>query len=220
MPDAETSGSSILARCLRVMPPFVCALLFVLIFAGCQSNNYSVEKAKQAVATTTNSEALILREGDVIKISFPGTPNLDTTQQIRRDGKISLSIVGEVDASGMTLPALEKQLVKLYEPQLVSKQVMVSLVSSTLPVFVTGAVIHPGKVVSDHPITVLEAIMESGGFDYTKANLKNVLIIRNERGRMTNISQNLKSVLAGKQCEPFYLKPSDIVYVPEKFSWF
>jgi polysaccharide export outer membrane protein len=166
------------------------------------------------------SEAITLREGDVLRISFPGAPNLDTTQQIRRDGKIVLSLVGEVTAAGMTPAELEKEIIKLYSSQLVSKEVTVTLISSSFPVFVTGAVIRPGKILSDHPIAVLEAIMEAGGFDYAKANLGAVAVIRHEQGHVKNYTLNLKLVLQGKQSTPFYLKPSDIVYVPEKFSWF
>lgn len=167
-----------------------------------------------------HSEAIILREGDVVKISFPGTPNLDTTQQIRRDGKIALSMVGEATAGGMTPAELEKEIIKLYSSQLVSKEVTVTVVSSSFPVFVSGAVIRPGKISSDHPITALEAIMEAGGFDYAKADLGNVRVIRNEKGHVMNYTLNLKLVLQGRQGTPFYLKPADIVYVPEKFSWF
>jgi len=103
---------------------------------------------------------------------------------------------------------------------LVSKEVTVQVVSSSCPVYVTGAVIRPGKILADHPITVLEAIMEAGGFDYAKADLANVTVIREENSQTKNIVINLKLVLSGKQATPFHLKPSDIVYVPVKFSWF
>jgi protein involved in polysaccharide export with SLBB domain len=73
---------------------------------------------------------------------------------------------------------------------------------------------------SDHPITALEAVMEAGGFDYTKADLRGVQVIRREAGNTRNYTLNLKRVMEGKAGEPFYLKPSDIVYVPEKFTWF
>ena len=171
--------------------------------------------------TADHSEAISLREGDVVKITFPGAPSLDTTQQIRRDGKITLSPpVGEIAVVGMTPAELEKEVLKLYSSQLVSKEVTVTVVSSSFPVFVTGAVIRPGKISSDHPMTALEAIMEAGGFDYTKANLKAVVVVRHEEGRVRSFTLNLKLALQGKQSEPFYLKPSDIVYVPEKFAWF
>ena len=155
-----------------------------------------------------------------MKISFPSAPNLDTTQQIRRDGRITLSLVGEVTAVGLTPAELEKQIVELYVSQLTSKEVSVTVLSSSIPVFVSGAVLRPGKIMSDHPITALEAIMEAGGFDNTKANLSAVVVIRQEEGQVKNYTLNLKRVLQGKQSVPFYLKPSDIVYVPERFSWF
>ena len=166
------------------------------------------------------TEAQTLREGDTLRISFPGVPNLDTTQQVRRDGRITLSMVGEVMAAGLTAGGLEKELLKVYSSQLVSKEVTVTVVSSSISVFVTGAVIHPGKVVSDHPISALEAVMEAGGFDSAKADMKAVVVIRQEGGRTQNYTLNLKLVIEGKQNEQFLLKPSDIVYVPEKFSWF
>ena len=73
---------------------------------------------------------------------------------------------------------------------------------------------------SDHPITALEAIMEAGGCDYSKANLKKVTIIRHEGNSTRNYTVNLKKVVDGKASESVYLKPGDIVVVPERFSWF
>jgi polysaccharide export outer membrane protein len=216
------------------------ALIVAGMIAGCETQPVSPTNALNGQAANTNelaaaSEALSvqtnepvantsdlvnLREGDVLKISFPGSPTLDTTQPIRRDGKITLPLVGEVDAAGMPPSTLESKLVDLYAPQLSSKQVTVEVVSSSFPVYVTGMVLRPGEILSDHPITALEAVMEAGGFDYTKANAKNVVVIRREGNIMKNYRLNLKAVLQGEQSEPFYLKPDDIVYVPERFSMF
>jgi polysaccharide biosynthesis/export protein len=116
---------------------------------------------------------------------------------------------------------LQDSLIKLYATQIASKEITVSLQSSSFPIFVTGAVVHPGKIMSDHPITALEAVMESGGFDYATANLKAVKIIRNENGEMKHYIVNLKRVLDGDKDEkPFYLKPQDIIYVSERFELF
>jgi polysaccharide export outer membrane protein len=192
------------------------AVIILTAMSGCQTaqTNVPVEAAAE------RSDAIILREGDVVKITFPGAPNLNDSQQIRRDGKIALSMVGEVVAAGLTPAELEKQILKLYESQLVTKEVTVTVTSSSFPVFVTGAVIRPGKVLSDHPITALEAIMEAGGFDYTKADLGHIRVVRTEKDGTKNYTLNLKEALEAKQSTPFYLKPSDIVYVPEKFNWF
>lgn len=173
-----------------------------------------------AASPQKQAESLTLQEGDSLKISFPGAPNLDTAQTIRRDGKITLAMVGEVTASGRTPIELEQELLKLYGPQLISKEVTVVVASSSYPIFVSGAVIRPGKISVDRPLTALEAIMEAGGFDNAKADLSAVKIVRQENGGTKNYTVNLKQVLDGKSSEAFYLKRSDIIYVPEKFSWF
>src|ERR1022692_4520736 len=121
-------------------------------------------------AEPPHSEKIVLREGDVLKITFPGSANLDTAQPIRRDGKLNLPLVGEVEAAGLTPDDLQKKLVALYASQISSKEITVQVQSSTFPVFVTGAVVKPGKVLSDHPMTALEAVMEAGGFNYDTAN--------------------------------------------------
>lgn len=197
---------------------FIAAILLAatLVFTGCATtpsvDNASIQENK--------SDLVILREGDLLKISFPGSPNLDASQQIRRDGKITLSLVGEVEAAGLSPDALQKKLIELYASQISSKEINVALQTSTFPVFVNGAVVRPGKILSDHPITALEAIMEAGGFDFTTANMKAVKILRNEGGSIKNFQINLKEVLEGKSDKSFYLKPGDIIYVPERFQMF
>jgi len=161
-----------------------------------------------------------LREGDTLRITFPGSPNLNTSQQIRRDGKISLPMIGEVKAAGLTPSDLEKELVKLYAPQLVTKEVNVTLESSAYFVFVTGAVSRPGRIMFDRPISLLEAVIDAG-VDYSKANLKHITVIRQQPGREPHYYHfNLKKELQGVGSEPFYLQPSDIVFVRERFTWF
>jgi polysaccharide export outer membrane protein len=198
---------------------FLPVLLLGLGVVGC-STTHQYRQFEEMAKKAADPNEIVLREGDVVRITFPGAPNLNSTQQIRRDGKISLDLVGEVLAAGMSPGELEKELAKLYAGQLLSKEVNVSLASSSFPVFVTGAVLRPGRIDSQRPITALEAIMEAGGFDYSKANLRKVKVIRNNEGTVTHFTLNLKRVLDGQDTEAFYLKPSDIVYVPEKFSWF
>lgn len=198
-----------LVRCLAL------AAACLTLAAGCASSrNTGVAQLPR------DAEPQILRSGDVVKISFPRTPTLDTTQQVRRDGKINLYLVGEVRAADLSPAELEKQLLELYASELVSKEVRVTVVSSAFSVFVTGAVVRPGKLTPDRTLTAFEAVMEAGGFDNTKADTKAVTVIRNEGGQTKNYTVNLKAVLEGKQSEPFYLQAYDVVYVPERFSWF
>lgn len=164
--------------------------------------------------------AQTLGSGDVIKITFAGAPNLDTTQQIRRDGKINLTLIGEVQASEKTPLELEAELLRLFGAHLVSKEIKVTVMSSSFSIFVTGAVQKPGKISPDRGLTALEAIMEAGGFDNARANAKSVRVIRHEGGKVSNFTLDLKAALDGQPTEPFYLRSNDIIYVPEKFAWF
>jgi polysaccharide export outer membrane protein len=198
-------------------------LLFIMTFslAGCQTEDFSdSSQSVPGVSKQFQTDPLTLRQGDTLSISFPGSSTLDTSQQIRTDGKIVLPLVGEVVAAGKTPEALQNELLDLYKPQVAIKQVIVTVQSSTIPVYVTGAVLRPGPVTVNHQISALDAVMEAGGFDYAKANLRAVVIVRQEKDRTVRYKLNLKKALAGSEGEPFYLKPYDIVYVPERFTWF
>jgi len=190
-------------------------------FTGCATMPTGSVTSAKPLMEQPHSEAIILREGDSLKITFPGSPNLDTTQPIRRDGKLNLPLIGEMEAAGLSPADLQEKLVKAYASQITSKEVIVQVQSSTFPVFVTGAVVHPGKVLSDHPMDALEAVMDAGGFIYDTADMKSVRINRNVNGVRKSFIVNLKEVLkGGRDAKPFYLQPNDIVYVPERFSPF
>lgn len=162
----------------------------------------------------------VLQPGDIIRITFPGATGMDVTQQIRRDGKINLNLIGEVIAAGQTPGQLEKHLEAAYAPQLVSKEVRVTVVTSSFSVFVTGAVLKPGKIQPDHPLTAFQAIMEAGGFDYANAKTTAVRVIRSHGTQTETFTLNLQAVLDGKPSKPFYLHNEDTVYVPQKFQLF
>ena len=209
---------------LKTVPPSVWAsgaAAAIVLAIGCQTPPTSASKLPSKERPNSMPDtAIALREGDFVKISFPNTPKLDSTQRVRRDGKVVLPVLGEVKALGLTPLELEKDILKQFGSQLVTKEVTVTLESSSYAVFVNGAVVHPGKIASERPLSALEAIMEAGGFDYAKANLKNVKIIRTEQEKVTTFTLDFRGVLQGAKSDPFYLKPSDIIYVSEKFTLF
>ena len=198
--------------------------LIALLTAGFLGGLTGCQTTPQPTSTLEEQHAEIkLREGDSIRVSFPGAPNLDTQPQpIRRDGKITIAMAGELTAVGLTPTELQNQILAKIGDQLLTKEVLVSVVSSTFAVYVDGPVLRPGKIIADHPITVMEAIMEAGGFDYEKADMKNVKILRHkgQTKDYTYFILDLKRVLDGEQKDLFYLEPGDMVHVQQKFSWF
>jgi polysaccharide biosynthesis/export protein len=216
--DTKPSGG--LARAV------FCALAVLTAVAGCQTTPPPPTAPAAAVAagssSTNSGKSLVLQEGDTVKIDFPGSPTLDTVQAIRRDGKITLELIGEYDAAGKTPAAMEADLKKLYGSQLLNSEVSVTVQSSAFAVYVMGAVDRPGKIISERPLTPLEALIEAGISD-SKSNLKAVQIIRTDAaGHTEKFKINLYKVLHSEtgQMPPFALKPYDIINVPERFSFF
>jgi polysaccharide biosynthesis/export protein len=201
---------------------FIQTAALILIFAasGCKT---APKESDVITATEEDKKAdtsVTLREGDAIRVTFPSASSLSTQQIIRRDGRIALPVLGEINATGLTPAELEKAILEKYGNQLKTKEVTVTLESSNYFVFVNGAVLKPGKIASQRPLTAFEAIMEAGGFDYAKANLKNVRVIRTEGADTKTFELDFRGVLKGQKFEPFYLKPSDVIYVSERFNLF
>jgi polysaccharide export outer membrane protein len=194
----------------------VVLIALLMVVTGCQT--FTPSGTNQP--TPAGADAGKLREGDILRITFPGASNLDTTQHIRSDGKILLPLIGDMTVTELTVPLLEKELKTRYASQLVSNQVIVTVDSDSFTVYVTGAVVHPGKISASHPLTALEAVMESGGPDRTKANMKKVKVTRREGSHYQPYIVNLQKAMDGEKTPPFYLQSGDIVDVPEKFVLF
>ena len=154
-----------------------------------------------------------LSPGDVVKLTFPGAADFNQTQKIRADGNITLPIVGEVRAAGKTLTQFQSELVQLYKAQLTNSDVLVTLESALIQVYITGAVGHPGKIAFERPTTILQAIMEAGG-PTEFGSLANVKIVRLEGGQQRTFSLDLRSTMAGATTRAAYVKDGDVISVP------
>lgn len=158
-----------------------------------------------------------LAPGDEIRVVFSGAPDLNTQQKIQPTGKVSLPTIGEVTAAGRTVTSLQEQLTTLYQPHLQDSTVTVSLAGTAAGVYVSGAVLRPGKLPLDRPLTVLEAVMEAGGFS-PMANPKQVVVVRTQDGKSKNYVLDLHQALNGTESTPFYVRPYDVIYVKES-AW-
>jgi polysaccharide biosynthesis/export protein len=158
---------------------------------------------------------LLIAQGDVVDVRFFYTPELDESQVVRRDGFISLRLVGDVPAAGRTPQELRQDLEQLFAEHLHAPQVTLMIRQSRENrVWVTGEVKRPGPVSMGGPLTVLEAIMDVGGALEPWADLRKVVVIRQRDGRHYSCVVNLRDAMRGKEAVQFLLQPRDVVHVP------
>jgi polysaccharide export outer membrane protein len=148
----------------------------------------------------------------VIKVSYADETVPDQTQKIRRDGKVSLPLIGEVTAAGKRTIDFQNQLVSRYEGQLENNEVLVTLESGTATVIVSGFANKPGTYSFDRPTTVYQAIMEAGGVsDYGSPS--NVHLTRIINGEQRTETINLRSAIHGQPVRPEYVQDGDVIYI-------
>jgi protein involved in polysaccharide export with SLBB domain len=117
------------------------------------------------------------------------TPNLDTDQQVRPDGKISLPLIGDIEVAGRTPEALRGQLLERYAGKLVDPEI--NVIVRTWPnrrILVSGQVLKPGVYEMTPSMTVLEAVMFAGGPDFREGDVSEVVVIRGKAKTLTGIS--------------------------------
>jgi len=156
--------------------------------------------------------AVRLSPGDVIKASYADETIPDQTQKIRRDGKLSLPLIGEVTAAGKRVIDFQHELVRRYEGQLEDNEVLVTLENGVATVTVSGFANKPGTITFDRPTTVYQAIMQAGGVsDYGSAS--NIRLTRIINGVQLTETINLRPAIRGEPLRPKYVQDGDVIYI-------
>jgi polysaccharide export outer membrane protein len=157
-----------------------------------------------------------IQVADRLSIKFQRNPELDQELIVRPDGRISLPFLDEVQCAGMTPEELKGELERRYKGELAVPDITV-LVSGFggNRVFVDGEVKTPGMLQLAAGMTMLDAIASSGGFTTSGLREQVILIRKDENGKPTGHSVDLKKVALGREAEGnVLLQPFDIVYVP------
>lgn len=191
----------------------VTAIVMLALITGCQSPDQKPVKPGKGLSSPDTR--VVLAAGDQLEIRFFYTPELNDLQLIRADGKITLQLVGDVDAAGLTPPQLQEKLQDRYAG-LIEKP-SVAVIARNLNhrnIYVGGSVNTPGMLPMPGHATVLEAIMQAGGFNMKEADIRSVIVIRNEDGERTAYALDLGDAISGDMPnDPFYLHAQDVVYV-------
>lgn len=190
----------------------VASLCLLLALAGCRT---AAPLRYSATALSAPDDRVLLSSGDSIEIKFFYSADLNDIQTIRPDGKISLQLVGDVQAAGRTPEELQAELGRLYAQKVEKPDVAVIVRQlQSRVVYVGGAVKEPGQFDMVPRLTALDAVMRAGGFDTGFAEYRKVVVIRHEGERYVGYGLDFKNALIGADAKPFYLKPKDVVFVP------
>ena len=151
---------------------------------------------------------------DVLDISVWKNPELSRKVPVRPDGKISLPLVNDIQAAGLTPSELREQLAKKLAEFVPTPEVavIVSEVQS-LKVAVVGAVKTPGRFMLKSPATVLECIALAQGLTEF-ANRDKIVVLRQEGNTTKRIPFNYRKVADSSDQDNFFVKPGDIIVVP------
>jgi len=196
-------------------------LFIAVTVAACSSTPAGTGQIPDDVARTAKLgqppvQDYQLAPGDQLEFRVVGSPDMDTVQQVRADGRITLPMIDDVNVSGLTLGDLRKRLHSEYVDKGYLTQTAASGISLIIKesaankFYVGGQVKKEGSFVYSYPTTVTRSIFEAGGMDET-ADPTRVVVIRQDGSYQV---VNVKHILAGNFKDDFQLRPMDMVYVP------
>jgi polysaccharide export outer membrane protein len=152
---------------------------------------------------------------DLLKIDVWKEEQLTRTVPVRPDGKITLPLLNDVQAAGLTPMELAGVISDQLKKYITNPQVTVSVTEiNSRRVYVTGEVSKSGAYALLPHMTVLQALSSSGGFTQF-ARVKNIYVLRTENGKQVKMPFNYREAVRGKNPEQnIELLPGDVIVVP------
>jgi polysaccharide export outer membrane protein len=215
----QIAGLFVLAFCLMAMPAFVSAQQASPGADKAEKKAVAPKaelQAKQATAqVAADSGTYVIGPEDVLYIYIWKEETLSRTVPVRMDGMISIPLVDDVKAAGLTpLQLKERLLTKLREYVETPDVTVVVTEANSYKVYVQGEVRNPGVVILRTETSLVQLIVKAGGFtDW--ADKKNITIIRKEGGKDNRIRVNYKKIIDGDEgANDIILKSGDIIVIP------
>jgi polysaccharide export outer membrane protein len=156
----------------------------------------------------------VIGADDMLHISVWKEPDLTVSLPVRPDGKISLPLLDDVTAAGLTPMHLANEITTRLKKFIADPRVTVVVTAmNSQRIFVTGEVVHSGPVPLLPNMTVLQALSAAGFNQFS--NLKGIYLLRMDNGKQVKLPFNYKEVVKGKHPEQnIQLRPGDTVVVP------
>jgi polysaccharide biosynthesis/export protein len=199
---------------LVILGLFSICVGFSQIAAAQSSGSAAGQKPDTNVKSTAVADAdYHIGPQDILQIDVWKEQEITRSIPVRPDGKISLPLLNDVQAAGLTAMQLAANIRDGLTKYLNNPQVTVTVTQiNSRRIFVTGEVSKSGALPLLPGMTVLQALSTSGGFTQF-AKEKSIYVLRNENGKQVKIPYNYKDVIKGK-IEDTPLQPGDVIVVP------
>jgi polysaccharide export outer membrane protein len=162
----------------------------------------------------TNDPNYVIGLDDVLNVNVFKEADISGPVVVRPDGKISVPLLHDIQASGLTPNQLAQAIASKLKDYLEQPEVTVVVTQiHKKPIFLMGEVGRQGPVPFSSGMTVLQALA-SGGGPTEFANRKGIYILRKEHGKVTRYPFNYKKAIRGEAVQDFELKPEDTIVVP------
>jgi polysaccharide export outer membrane protein len=168
-------------------------------------------KLENSVGASVDTNTYKVGPADVLMVKVWNEDKFTGPVVVHQDGKITMPLVGDLEAGGFTPHEIEATITKALSKELRKPIVTVTVQSvESKKYYLDGEVNHPGEFPLDRPTTILEAISKAGGLqDF--ANKKKIYILRGDK----KIPFNYKEVINGKNmAQNIPLEPGDHIFVP------
>jgi polysaccharide export outer membrane protein len=202
----------------RSRPGFLLLFITLLIGSGAfaqGTSDLSVVKPTPGDPSVDSSTYVIGPE-DVLDIYVWKETDLSRRVPVRMDGKISLPLVGEIQAAGLTPQQLKQQLINKLKDYVDIPNVTVTVMEvNSFKVYVTGQVSKPGVFTLRSETTILQIIPMAGGFTQW-ANERKIILVRKEQGQDKKYIINYKKIISGEDLsQNLVLKSGDTIIVQD-----
>jgi len=186
-------------------------LALLLPAAACASS----EGPRPVDPASSSESPYVIGIPDLLRVTVWKYPDLSVEAPVRRDGKISVPLVEDVQAAGLTPEQLASEIAKELTHFVTRPDVTVIVLSAdSQTVTVMGGVQQSGVIPIRGAMGVAEAIGAAGGFT-PWANKRDVRVIRIVDGERVSYRFNYKAYLSGKQDSDILLQAGDVIMVPE-----
>ena len=177
------------------------------------SDRTASDKATNAAASQAGPEYVIGPE-DVLHIAVWKENDLTATLPVRPDGKISLPLLDDVQAAGLTPKQLADSVTEKLRKYIADPRVTVVVTAiNSKRIYLVGEVLHAGATPMLPNMTVLQALSSAGLNQF--ANTKRIYVLRTENGKQKKLPVNYRKLVRGEEIEQNYrLQPGDTIVVP------